>query len=59
VSTRFEDRNSALREILLARALYRCGDKDGLGKRILSEYANDLRAQFAAHARAVLAGGSK
>jgi flavin-dependent dehydrogenase len=59
VSTRFEDRNSALREILLARALYRCGDKDGLGKRILSEYANDLRAQFAAHARAVLAGGPK
>jgi hypothetical protein len=49
-------RNLALRELHLARALYRCGDDNGTGERILREYARDLRAHFASHARAVLAG---
>jgi len=44
----------ALRELALARALYRCGDKDGIGKKILQEYAKDLRGHFARHAQAVL-----
>lgn len=52
-----ETRNKALKEIHLARALYRCGDDEGLGERILGSYAMDLRGTFARHARAVLAEG--
>lgn len=48
-------RNSSLRELILARALYRCGDSDGVGKRILETYARDLRGHYARHAQAVLA----
>ena len=47
-------RNKSLRELILARALYRCGDYEGLGKKILKEYASDLRAHYARHAGAVL-----
>jgi len=49
-----EERTASLREIVLARALYRCGDYQGLGERILKEYSHDLRGLFARHARAVL-----
>lgn len=48
------DRDHSLRELMLARALYRCGDADGAGKRILEQYAQDLRGHFARHANAVL-----
>ncbi len=48
-------RTGPLREIVLARALYRCGDNDGLGERILREYTRDIRGLFARHAHAVLA----
>ncbi len=47
-------RTGPLREIVWARALYRCGDCDGLGERILEEYRNDIRGLFARHAAAVL-----
>jgi len=47
-------RNYSLRELILARALYRCGDYRGLGKKILKEYARDLRAHYARHAQAIL-----
>jgi hypothetical protein len=47
-------RNNSLRELVLARALYRCGDYHGLGEKILKEYAKDLRAHYARHASAVL-----
>jgi len=47
-------RRESLREIMLARALFRCGDKNGIGKKILTEYEKDLRGHFARHARAVL-----
>ncbi len=47
-------REGALREIVLARALYHCGDRESLGKTILGEYAADLRGLFARHAGAVL-----
>lgn len=43
-----------LREITLARALYHCGDCDGMGRRILTEYQSDLRGLFSRHARAIL-----
>ncbi len=47
-------RRDALREIALARALYRCGDHQGLGRSILERYADDLHGHYARHARAVL-----
>lgn len=46
-----------LREIVLARALYRCGDWKGLGRQILDDYRQDIRGLFARHAGAVLSGG--
>lgn len=51
-------RNRSLRELVLARALYRCGDYDGIGENILKTYANDLRGHYAAHAKAVLTEGT-
>ncbi|MFC1716302.1 hypothetical protein ACFL6S_21700, partial [Candidatus Poribacteria bacterium] len=48
-------RRSSFREIVLARALFRCGDKDGLARKILKEYTQDLRGHFARHANAILA----
>jgi len=47
-------RSVSIRELGLARALYRCGDRDGLGRKILGEYSEDLRGHLARHARAVL-----
>ncbi len=47
-------REVSLRELILARALYRCGDENGLGERILNEYARDLRGYYARHATAIL-----
>ena len=47
-------RERSLRELILARALYRCGDDRGLGKQILTEYSKDLRGHYARHALAVL-----
>ena len=47
-------RNRSLRELILARALYRCGDYKGLGEEILKQYERDLRGHYARHAHAVL-----
>ena len=47
-------RNNTLRELHLARALYRCGDHYGLGKQILENYANDLHGHYFRHASGVL-----
>jgi hypothetical protein len=47
-------RNNSLRELILARALYRCGDYKGIGEKILKEYARDLRGHYAHHAKTVL-----
>jgi hypothetical protein len=52
--TETRPRNDSLREIVLARALYRCGDSGGLGRKILEQYAKDLRGHYARHAQAVL-----
>lgn len=48
------ERNCSLRELFLAAALYRCGDYEGLGEKILREYQRDLRAHYARYAAAVL-----
>ncbi len=50
-------RRESLRELLVARALYRCGDHEGIGRRTLENYAADLRGHLARHARAVLDEG--
>ena len=52
-------RNVSLRELVLARALWRCGDHEGLGEKILRQYERDLRGHYARHAHAVLEGGIK
>jgi len=47
-------RGRELAELGLARALYRSGDWEGLGERILREYAQSLQGHHARHAQAVL-----
>ncbi|HOX58298.1 MAG TPA: FAD-dependent oxidoreductase [Candidatus Paceibacterota bacterium] len=47
-------RNQALKELYLARALFRCGDYEGLGAETLREYSRDLHGHYARHAKAVL-----
>lgn len=54
-STDTSTRESSLRELILARALYRCGDYEDLGAKILGEYSHDLRGHYARHALAILA----
>ncbi|MBN2476866.1 MAG: FAD-dependent oxidoreductase [Pirellulales bacterium] len=53
-----QTRRESLRELLLARALYRCGDDNGLGKKTLEAYTKDLRGHLARHAKAVLEAGA-
>ena len=53
-----QTRRESLRELLLARALYRCGDHDGLGEKLLRAYTQDLRGHLARHAKAVLEAGN-
>lgn len=53
--TATEARSNAIRELILARALFRSGDKGGLGRRVLEEYAKDLRGHLSRHAHEVLA----
>lgn len=48
-------RNASLRELYVARALFRAGDVEGLGRATLERYAGDLRGHFAQHAAVVLA----
>jgi len=48
------DRDRSIREVLLARALFRCGDQNGLARGLLEGYTHDLRAYFARHARNIL-----
>ena len=49
-----ETRRNSIRELLLARALFRCGDYQGQGRKILESYTHDLRGHLARHAQAVL-----
>jgi len=48
-------RNQVLQEILLARALVRCGDYQGAGRKTLQKYSADLRGIYAKCASDVLA----
>jgi hypothetical protein len=53
------ERNLSLRELGIARALYRCGDHGGAAEKVLRQYALDLRGVYALHATALLKGGMK
>ncbi|MBM4093254.1 MAG: FAD-dependent oxidoreductase [Planctomycetes bacterium] len=52
-------RRESLRELLLARALFRCGDHQDVGRTILHAYTRDLRGHLARHAQAVLRAESQ
>jgi hypothetical protein len=47
-------RNIALKELHLARALYICGDHNGLGKETLRRYAAGLQGHYARYAEQIL-----
>ena len=47
-------RTRALREIILARALFKCGDYNDIGENILRNYTRDKQGLFARHANEVL-----
>jgi len=47
-------RNNSLKELFLARALLICGDHNGLGRKTLEQYANDLHGLYSSHAMSVL-----
>jgi len=55
-----KERGDCLRELCLARALFRLGDTaDGLGRRTLEAYAADPRRAYANHAKMVLSGENR
>jgi hypothetical protein len=45
------------RDLTLARVLYRLGDHEGIGKRVLLQYTRDVRGHYVRHAQAVLRQG--
>lgn len=47
-------RNLALKELHLARALYLCGDKDGIAEAVLRRYADGLQGHYARYATEIL-----
>lgn len=49
-----EETDRCLKELALARALWACGDCEGLAERTLRAYSADPRGVFAEHAHAVL-----
>lgn len=50
-------RDRSLREIILAGALYKLGDHNGIGRAVLQKYAADLRSLYAQHANMILQEG--
>ena len=50
----YEGRGFTLRELILARALYLCGDYNGLGESILMQYDKDFHSHYARHSNALL-----
>jgi hypothetical protein len=50
--------NQALKELIVAALLFRCGDRDGRAEAVLNQYARDVHGHFARFARQVLEGGA-
>ncbi|MGD9557182.1 MAG: hypothetical protein AB7V25_09215 [Mangrovibacterium sp.] len=53
------ERNSSLKEIFPGRALSKVGGYQGLGRKVMEEYAADLRGHYYRHAYGVLNEGLK
>ena len=51
------ERRAALRELAVARALYRLGDVGGAGEAVLKAYGADPRSAYARHALLALGMG--
>ena len=51
------ERTDAIRSLNIAKLLYRQNDSDGIGERLLTEFAGDARASYAEYARLVLEEG--
>ncbi|MBR4172175.1 MAG: FAD-dependent oxidoreductase [Kiritimatiellae bacterium] len=49
-----KERSDCLRELCVARALFRLGDQDGIARKTLEAYAADPRRIYANHSRMVL-----
>lgn len=49
-----EERNRELKELLIARGLFACGDPDGSARAVLEAYSHDLHGHYARHARSLL-----
>lgn len=47
--------DACIKELALARALWACGDHEGLARKTLESYARDPRGVLSAHAKAILA----
>lgn len=53
-NTSYAKRTRALREIILARVLFKCNDYNRLGEGILNNYEKDFRGLFIRHANKIL-----
>jgi len=51
--------NRALKELIVAAMLYRCGDRDRKAETILKRYASDIHGHFARYARWTLDAGRR
>jgi flavin-dependent dehydrogenase len=50
------DLNKAYKELIVAAMLYRCGDRHGMAKATLEQYAQDFHGHFARYAQQTLRG---
>jgi hypothetical protein len=48
--------NKAYKELIVAAMLYRCGDRQGMAKATLDQYAKDVHGHFARYAQQTLRG---
>jgi hypothetical protein len=52
----FDQLNTAFKEVIIAAALYQCGDYQKMGRMILEQYTQDVNGHFASYAQAILNG---
>ncbi len=52
----FDQLNTAFKEVIIAAALYQCGDYQKMGRMILEQYSQDVNGHFASYAQAILNG---
>jgi len=52
----FDQLNAAFKEMIIAAALYQCGDYQKMGRKILEQYSQDVNGHFASYTQAILNG---